>query len=185
MAKNDSAKVTAGKPKVAGAINAAPVGTALPKNAKEALNAAFKGLGYVSEDGLTNSVETDSEEVKAWGGDTVLKLSTSRTETFSWTFIQALDEDVLAEVYGAANVTTSADGIKVLHNATELPRRSYVIEMLMTGGRIKRIVIPNAQITEVGEISYKDGEPVGFEVTLTAFPDTDGNTVTEYIAAAA
>lgn len=181
MAKHDSSLVTSAKPLVSGALNAAPVGTALPKDASTQLDKEFKNLGYVSEDGLTNAVETDSEEVTAWGGDTVLKPQTSRTETFAWTFIQALDPDVLSEVYGPSNVTTAEAGLTVLHNSKALPRRSYVIEMLLTGGRVKRIVIPNAQITEVGEITYKDGEPVGFEVTLTAFPDEEGNTAYEYI----
>lgn len=184
MATPNSSLVTAGKPLVTGALNAAPLGTALPTDAAAKLNAAFKNLGYVSEDGLTNAVETDSEDVKAWGGDTVLKLSTSRTETFAWTFIQSLDPDVLAEVFGPDNVTNDASGIKVLHNAKALPRRAWVIETLLTGDRVKRIVVPVGQITEVGEIAYKDGEPVGFEVTLTAFPDDKGNTAYEYISAA-
>ena len=59
----------------------------------------------------------------------------------------------------------------------------YVFEILLTGDRVKRIVVPNAKITEVGDVSYVDGEPIGYEVTLSAFPDADGNTATEYIAA--
>lgn len=183
MAVNNSSLVTVGKPVAAGAISAGEANKNVPTDATTALKAGIAKLGYVSDDGLTNSVEVDTEEIKAWGGDTVLTVRTSRTETFSWTFIQTLDADVLKEVYGPENVSgTPEAGLTILHNSKDMPRRLYVFEMLMTGGYIKRIVVPNAQITEVGDVQYVDGEAVGYKVTLTCFPDATGNTVTEYIA---
>ena len=58
----------------------------------------------------------------------------------------------------------------------------YVYEVALTGNRVKRIVVPNAQITEVGDVTYVDGEPIGYEVTVSAYPDASGNTAYEYIA---
>lgn len=46
---------------------------------------------------------------------------------------------------------------------------------------IKRIVIPSASVTEVSDIVYKDSEAIGYETTIKATPDSDGQTHYEYI----
>lgn len=177
----NSQNVSVGKPTAAGGVFAGEPSIARPIDCRTPLPSGIKGLGYVSEDGLANAIETDTEDIIAWGGDKVLTVRTSRSETFTFTFIET-SALVLAEVYGPENVTVEANGdIAVLHNAKELPRRLYVFEILLTGNRVKRIVVPNALITEVGEVVYVDGEAIGYEITLGAFPDEDGNTAYEYI----
>lgn len=174
--------VTAGKPKIGGAIFRAPLATALPTDATTALNAAFKQLGYVSEDGLVNNNSADSEDIKAWGGDIVLSLQTEKTDTFQFTLLEVLNTDVLSAVYNSANVTgTLTTGITVKANSTEAEEAAWAFEMVMREGTVKRIVIPDAKITELGEIAYRDDEAVGYEVTITCYPDATGNTHYEYI----
>lgn len=182
---NTVANVTTGKPSVSGAIWRAPLGTALPTDATTALNVAFKCLGYVSEDGLTNDNSPESDTVKAWGGDTVLTLQTEKPDTFTYTLIEAINIDVLKSVYGDDNVSgTLTTGITVRANSDEQEASAYVIETLMKGGILKRIVIPNATLSELDTITYKDDEAVGYGVTLTAMPGgfaNDNDTHKEYI----
>ena len=71
--------------------------------------------------------------------------------------------------------------LTVLHNDKELPRGVYVYEILLTGGGVKRIVIPKGQITEIGDVAIQAGQPIGYQVTITAYPDTAGNTAYEYL----
>lgn len=182
---NVAANVTVGKPKVTGGIFVAPTGTALPTNATTALNAAYTTLGYSGKDGLTNKIENSTTDIVAWGGDTVLTVTTSRKETFEYVLIEALNEAVLIEVFGAANVTNTAGAIAVKHNGVELPIKQYVFEMLMTGSKIKRISIPLGKVVGVEDVVYADGAEVAYKVTLATFPDSAGNTAYEFIAAAA
>lgn len=176
--------VSAAKPKTGGAIYVAPIGTALPTDATTALNAAFSQLGYVSEDGLTNATEMEVESIRAWGGDTVLITQTSKEDTFAFTLIEMLNVDVLKLVYGSTNVTgTLQNGITILANAKDLDDWCVVIDMVLRSGVLKRIVIPIAKVTEVGEISYVDNDAVGYETTLTCQPDASENTHYEYIQA--
>lgn len=179
---NDADNVSFGKPASSGAVFIAPAGSTLPTDATTALDGAFEGLGYVSEEGLVNSVESDTEEVNAWGGDLVLVGQTTFKETFTVNLLET-SQKVLETYYGEDNVSESSGDLTVTQNSAMLPQVVVVFELVLTGGRIKRIVVPNAQITDrSGEITYVDGEAVMYPAMFTAYPDDSGNTHTEYIA---
>lgn len=180
--KNNAQNVSVGKPMADGAVFVAPIGTAVPTDASTALADAFLNIGFISEDGVTNSIETETEEIKAWGGDIVLEPQTSRKETFSYTMIET-NEVSMKQAFGEENVTVGEDGsITILHNGKEKSEYVYVIEVLMTGNRVKRQVIPRGKVTEIGEIVYVDNEAIGYETTVSALIDESGNTAYEYIA---
>ena len=180
---NDAQNVSFGKPKSTGAVFVAPAGVAAPTDAVSDLVAAgFKGLGYVSEDGLVNTVETDTESVNAWGGDQVLVGQTTFAETFTVNLIET-NVEALKVYYGEDNVTVDGDNITVNQKTAQLPECVVVFELVLTGGRIKRIVVPRAQIADrSGDITYVDGEAIAYPAVFTAYPDSNGTTHVEYIA---
>ena len=180
---NDNQNVSTGKPKALGAVFMAETTEPAPTDATTPLSENFVCLGYVSQDGITNNVETEATDHKEWGGSVVLSSLDSRKETFGLTFIESSVE-VLQLVYGKQNVTGTIDGndLKVVHTAGQADTRMFVFEIVLNAGRVKRIVVPVGQAINTGEISYKAEEVIGYEMTITALPDGTGNTAYEYFA---
>lgn len=180
----NTAYVTAGKPAVAGGIYYAPAGTALPTDSTTAIDTTkYVLLGYIGEDGVTNSNAPEASTVRAWGGYDVLTLQTGRADTFQFTLLEALNTDVLKVVYGDTNVTgTLNSGVTVQVGPGALEDHVYVIDMLMTGDVTKRVVIPVGQMQTVADVTYADGSAVGYQVTINAAPDSTGKTHYEYMA---
>lgn len=173
--------VSAGKPKIGGAVFRAVANTTPPSDATTSLGAAFKDLGYCSEDGVVNSNSPSTTSIKAWGGDTVLTIQEEKEDTFQLTLIEVLNDEVLKAVYGSTNVTGAlATGLTVKANAKEPEEGVWAIDMVLNSNCVRRIVIPKGKITEIGDISYTDTDAIGYEITITATPDSNGNTHYEY-----
>lgn len=181
----DSSNVSFGKPKAVGGVWIAPAGTTAPTDGTSALGGSFVNMGYISEDGYVQSTSTDTEEVKAWGGDVVLTAQSSYSETHTVNFIET-NINTLKAIYGAANVTQNGNMITVKSTGKELPECVVVIEITLTGGRIKRIVIPRAKIADrSGDITYSDTDAISYPAVFSAAPDTNGNYHVEYISTVA
>lgn len=172
--------VTAAKPQAGGAVYVAATSVTLPDDTTDALT-AFTGLGYVSEDGATKNITPTASEIRAWGGDVVLTATQQRTITWQFTLIEALNLDVMKEVYGSANVTgTLATGATVSVNSAEMADRAWVIDMVLRGNVACRVVLPIAHISAIDAVTYSDSAAVGYNITLTCMPDASGNSAYEY-----
>lgn len=186
---NTVTNVSAGKPNPGGGLYWAPLGTTLPTDATTDLGDAFLPLGYVSEDGLTNSNSRDNDEIHAWGGDAVLSLESNYSDTFQFTLLEILNVNVLKMVYGDDNVSgTLATGITVKANSAERTAGVFVADMALRDGAKQRTVCPNAKLTELGDITYVDNDAAGYECTLSAMPggfEGDNDTHKTYIKRAA
>lgn len=184
----NTGNIGAGKPAVAGGIYACLTSaikddTPLPTDATTDMSTLthFKSLGYISEDGVTNENSPETEDTKSWDGATVSSIQTSKEDTFSWKMLEVLNEDVLKLLYGSANVTTASGATTIEATTDEMEAYAYVIDMII-GEKAQRIVIPNAKVNEVSEMTYSGSEVVGYEITVTAMPDParEDKTVTHY-----
>ena len=179
------ANVTASKAAVGGAIWMADKGTAVPTDASTSLSGSYSALGYVDENGTARSVDWDAKVVRAWGGDVVAVLENSKTETFKFRLIDSYNLYALGLVFGNSTGSLAA-GITVKSTGDSREEHAFVIAMIeqSDSGEVNhRICIPRAVLTDLSEINYKDSEVTGYEVTLTALADTNGNTAYDYYKA--
>lgn len=190
-AKQSSANVTFSKPGTSvnrsGYIWVAPLGTALPTDATAELDGAFVGLGYLSEDGLTEPAAYEAgDAIVAAGGDTVAQADPTFSKTWTGTCIEALNEDLLKVAYGSANVTvkpaSGTDGsITVKEQASGLEHHVIVIDEALKGGRKRRNVMADATFLITGDISHVHTALVNFEFTINAYPTATAPAQTQYI----
>lgn len=151
-----------------GRVCHAPTTTALPTDAVAALNVAFKELGYISEDGVTEAEGTSENKIKAWQAAAVVrKVRTEHDLTYKFDCIEGSNDEVISVAY--QNGTAAAYEI----TGTMPGYEAFVIEAV-DDNKVIRIVVPNGQVTEIGERKYAGTEASSLPLTVTAYPDASG-----------
>ena len=178
--------VVVGRPLSSGGVSAGDLGAVLPSTATAALDASFTGIGYISSDGVTETLDRATDKIKAWGGDVVKIVQSEFSVSWQYSMIEALQGGVNEEVYGEANVTvtpaTVSTGtlVAVEINSEQLAHRSRVFDIKDGNARV-RIVAPDSQITTVGDITYADEQVIAYPVTVEGFRDASGNQAYKYM----
>lgn len=145
-------------------------GTTLPTTATEALNVAFADLGYISDDGLAEKIGRSTNPIKNWKGDTVRTVQTEHNVSYTFTMIETTD-DTEAAYYGS----DPSAGI----SAVQGQRGEWVFDVF-DGDVSIRIVVPDGQVTETGDVAYKNDQAIAYQVTVECYPDGSGNKAYKY-----
>lgn len=131
----------------------------------------FAGLGFVSDAGVTESRERSTDDIKAWqNAATVRSVVTDAKLSYTFVLIETIKSTVEL-FYGATVTSTVADGSFVVVPASTGGRRSFILDVV-DGAELIRTYIPAGEVTEVGDRVYASGEPIGYEVTITAYTDS-------------
>ena len=164
--------------KASGAIFTAPLCKAYPTDPYTAFGPLFGERGYVSKEGVTESIDSKESKVIAWGGDAVATLTEEHSVSYKFTFLDT-SKEVLAEVYGADQVITHAGangkpGFTEARLTSLSPNPKVWAFRVLSQGRVMNVVIPNGQITKRGDVKYVHTDAIAYEVEVTAYPDDNG-----------
>lgn len=182
---NDSTMVSLGKFKVGGYAYWAPAGTTLPTDSATALPSAYKLLGYLSEDGLTNTTDTDTTEIKDANGTTVMKIITSYAESYQFALLEVLRAESAKLRYNSDAVTGTDKSMTIKHQMPSDEGFVLVFEIAMSGDVKDRLVIGNATRAEFGDRQVHAGDPQVYDITVSANDMGSGVTAIEYVGISA
>ena len=186
MPNTKDVRIGAPDQKTTGAIKHAPLGTDLPDltditPSAVDLDEAFVGDEYVSEDGLTLTPSMSTTEIKDWSGSTVRKVLESFDGTLSWTMIstnQGAMEVAFGDNYVTASAATREHGAQTKTAlGAHLPDTQSWVFLMKDGDARVVIVVPNGQVTEIGEVTFASNAAIGWQVTLSCYPDSNGECI--------
>lgn len=156
---------------VTGAIYRGPLGTAAPTTQATSLNVGFVELGYIGEDGVTQTLPAagDATNIPAWqNGATVRVVRSAPTDLSTFQFTALETNKTVVESWAGATVTqTATEGSLIINTLTARAAFSWVIDVI-DGAELERIYIPSGIVTEVGDRVYANAEPIGYEMTIEA-----------------
>ena len=177
---NSTDNVSSTKGVRGGYIFVAPTGTALPTDYSTALPTAYKCLGFISEDGYVETVDSDSEDLVDMNGDLMDSPQTSRVESAQLTLAE-IKAMTLKLMYGDENVTDKAGVITVKHNGNSNGTWVVVLDLLLKNNRKWRKVVPLFQCSELDDLTLAVGELAARALTAKYLTDGDGNSCYDYI----
>lgn len=185
MAHTDPTKTYVGVPQITGGIFRYPTTVVLPTDAYSARPGGSARLGGVSDDGVTWMSERSTDKKRDWNGDKVRSVQKSKDDSFKITYIEFLNAEVAAEIFGSANVTvvpsSAAHGTQIATKsvADVLGHHSYIVDRF--DGTIKRrTCIPDAQVDKVEDVKESPGEWSIYTVTYDLYPDSQAGTLYSY-----
>ncbi|GGK61213.1 hypothetical protein Sme01_02850 [Sphaerisporangium melleum] len=157
---------------------AAPLGTAQPVDPRSAPASPWMAIGAISDDGLSMGFDEDSESFTPWGLSSPFRtVVTSSTRTFQFTMWETKRPVVRSLMFrqDIANLDPTDGVVSFAESGTVTPdRRSWIFD-IYDGENFERIYVPEGEITDRGDITAAQGEMQGYEVTVTAYPDSAGN----------
>lgn len=157
---------------ITGAVYASEAGSTItaPTTATSVLDTDLQEMGYISEDGITESYNDSTSEIKAWqGGAIVREVISGSKATFEFEMIENKRET--AELYHKGSVVESdgATGWKMDIMTPAADPRSFNFDVLDGSDHI-RIFVELGEVTERSDITYKSDDKIGYHVKVTAYP---------------
>lgn len=170
----DSSEVVVG---ASGKVWVAPAGTAVPIDPTTALAAAYKDVGYLSEDGVSFTGGADVQDINAWQSFYPLrKLITARSAGIEFVMKQWNGENLKAAFGGGTSVTSAGKTFYAPPDPSVQNYQAMVVEW-QDGAENYRLVIPRGLAS--GEVSSQIVRTAAADLPMSfaATPNTSQSTL--------
>lgn len=162
-------------------VGASAASPTLPTDATTTLSVLdFTGTGYVTDDGITESISQDWNDVFAWQANALVATLPGQ---FVLSFKFAAMQQNLVNMglhYAGSTLTRTASGLTVAQKAPTRDLRVWVLHGI-DGTYLQRIVVPSGQVADRGDVVWSSQEVTIYEWTVKCFPDSSGNYCYRYL----
>lgn len=166
---------------VSGTLSTAPKGSAAPTDSTTALDVAYTDLGWIDENGVTESHADETTDIKGNDGSVIRRVITGSSMTLKAVLLE--NKSAVVELYYKGSTVALAGAgpdHKIDIKMAQADVRAFVFDTI-DGTTHERIYVPQGEVTDRGDIVYAaNGTPVGFEVTITAYPDNNKVLATKF-----
>lgn len=142
--------------------------------------APFEPLGAISDDGLVQGFDEDSQEYTPWGYTSPIRTTITKSlRTFKITAWETGRVVVASLQYRkpGADLVPVSGLTSFAETASPLPDRRTFWFVVLDGETSRGFFVPEGEISDRSDVTHKQDEMAGFEWTITAYPDAAGNTV--------
>jgi hypothetical protein len=141
----------------------------------------WNALGGISDDGLKYGFDEDSAQFIPWGLSTPFRTEVTKSiRTFSvtlWETNRAICKSVMFREPLATFVPNGSGIFSFAETAAPSPdRRSWIFDVY-DGNTMERFFVPEGEVTDRTDVTFKKSEMAGYEIKITAYADETGNSV--------
>lgn len=160
-----------------GTIYVAPVGTALPVEEDDALNAAFVELGYVSDDGVQFRDGTTKEKIPVWQSFYPARTLVTEKETQLEFALRQWNRDTVKLAFGGGEVSivTSGHFRYTPPGPDDAPDERALVVGWSDGDRDYRIVVPKVTVADPVETQLVRTKAADLPLTLDVLGTEDAD----------
>lgn len=168
MALNEANVVAA----ITGAVWKAPFGATPPADYPTALDAAFKDVGFLGENGITFDPNETTTKLKAWQkGQTVKEIRRGEDITINLDMIELRSEEA-QKLYWGEGATVASGGLTVTANDLSGSTPFALVVEALDGAVGVRYHFPKVTLADRGQIQLVSTNYQSMPVTLTAQKST-------------
>lgn len=154
----------------AGGVWVAPRGTTGPTGIEEP-PVGFDEVGWLSEDGVDETLSQNTEVFRAWQGASIVRRKVTQSDqTFRF---QALETNVVTQgLKYRGQEATVADGVAttIVRDQTRSDTRAWIFDMV-DGDVTKRYVVPAGDYARTGTVQHRNSALTVIEFEVTPIGD--------------
>lgn len=151
-----------------GGVYVGAKGTTGPTSATASIPSGFTTVGFLHDDGITFNPNEEVKDIKAFQNALIVRKVVTRDEyEFEFTMLET-NATTVGLFFKDAAFTGGAI------TAGNRDHRAFILDAV-DGDKMSRWVLPDAEVTKRGNVTWKNDDAALYKVTITAYPSSAGS----------